>query len=200
MLKSIKQMTIKVTFNKEQDSVSDQESNIKVVVGGKKEPQATIRLEVTKNLNGDLIIREHPMIDIFILPGKSKVVTFPKHGFGDRAYEAQKDTLVELSFKGVLDRNSIQGGMVYGALEAKMMPSEKVSPVQVLLYELESLLKTNKSEFEISQEYEDDIEDRFLEPSDSDSTELGEIPPEEERRKKELDKPYYSYSGFGYVY
>ena len=193
-------MTIKVTFNKEQENSSDQVDNIKVVVGGKKEPQATIRLEVTKNLNGDLIIREHPMIDIFILPAKNKVVTFPKHGFGNRAYEAQRDTLTELSFRGVLDRNSIQGGMVYGALEAKMMTSKQVSPVQVLLYELEGILKTNKDDFEISQAYEEDVDDRFLEPSDSESTEYGEIPPEEERRKKELDKPYYSYSGFGYVY
>ena len=193
-------MTIKVTFNKDRETGPKQDSDIKVVVGGRKEPQATIRLEITKNLNGDLIIKEHPMIDIFVLPGKNKIVTFPKHGFGDRAYEAQKDMLIELSFRGVLDRNSIQGGMVFGALEAKIMPSEQVSPVQVLLYELEGILKSNKSDFQISQEYEEDVEDRFLEPSDEDSTEHGEIPPEEERRKKELDKPYYSYSGFGYVY
>ena len=193
-------MTIKVTFNKDQDTSPAEDANIKVVVGGKKEPQATIRLEITKNLNGDLIVKEQPMIDIFILPGKSKVVTFPKQGFGDRAYEAQKDMLMELSYRGVLDRNSIQGGMVYGALEAKIMSSDKVSPVQVLLYELEGILKTNKSDFDIVQSYEDDVDDRFLEPSDKDSTELGEVPPEEERRKKELDKPYYSYSGFGYVY
>tara|TARA_B100000131_G_C18113013_1_gene610272 strand:+ start:2029 stop:2610 length:582 start_codon:yes stop_codon:yes gene_type:complete len=193
-------MTIKVTFNKDEETTPEQDQNIKVVVGGKKEPQATIRLEITKNLNGDLIIKEHPMIDIFILPGKSKMVTFPKQGFGDRAYEAQKDVLVELSHRGVLDRNSIQGGMVYGALEAKIMSSDQVSPVQVLLYELEGILKTNKSDFQVYQQYEDDVEDRFLEPSDADSTEHGEIPPEEERRKKELDKPYYSYSGFGYVY
>jgi len=193
-------MTIKVTFDKGSETSSEQGADIKVVVGGKKEPQATIRLEITKSLSGDLIIKEHPTIDIFILPNKNKIVTFPKHGFGDRAYEAQKETLVELSYRGVLDRNSIQGGMVYGALEAKILDNEQVSPVQVLLYELEGILRTNKSDFEVSQEYEDDIEDRFLEPSDEDSTEHGEVPPEEERRKKELDKPYYSYSGFGYVY
>ena len=176
------------------------QAGINVVVGGKKEPQATIRLEVSKNMNGDLIVKEHPMIDIYILPKKSKVVTFPKQGFGDQAYAAQRKTLMELVETGVLDRNSIQGGMVYGALEAKMLSSEEVSPVQVLLYELDKIVKTSRSDFDISQEYEEDVEDRFLSPSDEESTEHGEIPPEEERRKREMDKPYYSYSGFGYLY
>ena len=192
-------MPIKVLFNNPV-AAAEPESGINVVVGGRKEPQATIRLNVNKNMNGDLLVQEHPMIDIYILPEKNKIVTFPKQGFGDQAYAAQRDALMELAELGVLDRTSVQGGMVYGSLEAKILVSEEVSPVQVLLYELEKIVKKSKNDFSISQEYEEDVEDRFLDPSDEESTEHGEIPPEEERRKKELDKPYYSYSGFGYVY
>jgi hypothetical protein len=182
------------------EAEAEQKASINVVVGGRKEPQATIRLEVSKNMNGDLIVKEHPMIDIYILPEKNKIVTFPKSGFGDQAYTAQRSTLMELVEGGVLDRNSIQGGMVYGALEAKILTSEEVSPVQVLLYELDRIVKNSKNDFQTAHDYEEDVEDRFLNPSDEESTDYGEIPPEEERRKKEMDKPYYSYSGFGYLY
>jgi hypothetical protein len=192
-------MPIKVLFSTPA-SEAELEPGINVVVGGKKEPQATIRLNVNKNMNGDLLVQEHPMIDIYILPEKNKIVTFPKQGFGDQAYAAQRSALMELAELGVLDRTSVQGGMVYGSLEAKILVSEEVSPVQVLLYELERIVKKSKNDFAISQEYEEDIEDRFLDPSDEESTEHGEIAPEEDRRKKEMDKPYYSYAGYGFVY
>ena len=96
--------------------------------------------------------------------------------------------------------SSIEGGMVYGTLQSRIGENEKLSPVQVILFETERYMKEYRVENQLAKEYEESIEDRFVNPSDEESTEAGEIEPEQMRRKNDIDIPYYSYAGYGYIY
>ena len=69
---------------------------------------------------------------------------------------------------------------MYGSVEAKLLESidEKINPFHVALFLIESFMKEERpyfvDEFEEEEEY-------LLNPSDEDSTELGEIPHEEKK-------------------
>ena len=46
-----------------------------------------------------------------------------------------------------------------------------------------------------------EIEDRFINPDPDESTEYGEIEPEQTRRKhSQSDLPYYTFAGYGYMF
>ncbi len=61
---------------------------------------------------------------------------------------------------------------------------EKVSPIQVVLFETERYMKEYSVENQLAKEYEEAIEDRFTSPTDEESTDSGEIDPEEKRRSQ----------------
>ena len=52
-------------------------------------PQATIALQATKTLDGNILINDHDKMDIIIVPSKSKVVTMPKPYAEDNVYDYQ---------------------------------------------------------------------------------------------------------------
>ena len=53
------------------------------------EPEKTVRLVARKTLDGNIMIMDHDMIDIVIMPGQNKVMTFAKTNQSDVAYETQ---------------------------------------------------------------------------------------------------------------
>ena len=164
-------------------------------------PQATIELAVKKTLAGNLLINDHDKMDIIIVPSESKIVTMPKPYAGDNIYEYQRELMDSLFRGGVVEYGTIQGGVNFGMLEGQMGKSDKVDSVQVALFEIEKYItKTMRDDFK-AEEYDKNIEDRFTNPDPEETTELGEIRPEE-------DEPYrqsqyadaYTFTGFGYLY
>jgi hypothetical protein len=164
-------------------------------------PQATIELQVRKTLSGNLLINDHDKMDIIIVPSENKIVTMPKPYAGDNIYEYQRELMDSLFRGGVIKYDSIQGGINFGMLEGLFGESSEVDPVQVALYEIEKYIMKSTGEDAKAEEYDKNIEDRFTDPSDADSTELGEITPEEDEpyRQSQLDGNY-TFTGFGYLY
>jgi hypothetical protein len=104
---------------------------------------------------------------------------------------------------GVINHESIQGGVRFGVLEAFYnADNDKIDPVQVALLEIEKYIKKTLGEDIKAEEYDKNIEDRFTDPSDDESTEYGEIKPEEEEpyRQSQIQDPAYTFVGYGYLY
>ena len=164
---------------------------------------ATVELQVSKTMGGNLLITDHEKIDILIVPEQSKISTMPKLYVGDDVYEYQRDLLDSLFHGGVIDPDRVQGGVRFGVLEAFMAePVEDVDPVQIALLEIEKYIKKTLGEEIKADEYDKNIEDRFTDPDEKESTEYGEIKPEEEEpyRQSQVQDPEYTFVGQGYLY
>ena len=193
---------VKVSLPDADEGMVEKEPEIKVTYDPKapEQPDAVISLKMSKNVDGSFIIKDHDYFDIFLVPEKKRIVTVPKMGVGEGVYQHQKSYLDALMRRGALVTDSIEGGMVHGTLQSRLGESDKLSPLQVALYETERYMKEYRVENQLAKEYEESIEDRFVNPTDEESTEAGEIDPEQDRRKQDIDMPYYSYAGYGYMY
>ena len=151
---------------------------IKITVGG---PQATIKLNARKTLEGDLLIADHDIIDIALVPSAGRIITFPKSDSVKDPYGVQTRFFNFLANKGIIYRDSVQGGNAFGSLEALIPPSEKVNGLQAALYVISQFIVDEEDARVTAEEYEKDLEKYFTEPTDRDSTELGEVPQEAEK-------------------
>ena len=95
------------------------------------EPQVTIELNARKSLDGNIMIFDHEDVDIVLMPKEKKVISFAKDSMTDRVYGAQDRLYKFLRKRGVIDLASVQGGNIYGSMEAKLLESvdERVSPI-----------------------------------------------------------------------
>jgi hypothetical protein len=170
-----------------------------------KPPQATVELQIRKTLGGNLLIMDHDKMNIVVSPSAKTVSVIPKMYSGDNSniYSYQRDLIQSLEEGGVVSHNMIQGGLKFGVLEAKIEESgEGIDSIQVALLEIEKYIKKSLGEEIKSAQYDKDIEDRFTDPEDSETTELGEVTPTEETpygRASTYDIPY-SFVGYGYLY
>tara|TARA_R110000824_G_scaffold76889_4_gene194732 strand:+ start:3912 stop:4466 length:555 start_codon:yes stop_codon:yes gene_type:complete len=139
--------------------------------------QASMALNVRKSLDGNIMIFDHEEIDIVVMPSKNKVVAFPKDLMSDTVYEAQDRLFFYLAKNGVVTAESIQGGNVYGSLEATVATplEESVDQSQVAVFSIGKFILEEKPFFKTYKEYEEDIEDGLTNPDDEDSTELGDV-------------------------
>ena len=81
-------MPIKITINKAAAGGADVEEVAEV--------QATVRLKAHKTLDGNILIKDHDMMDIVVIPSENKVMTLPKFGLGEEVYHYQKFLLDSL--------------------------------------------------------------------------------------------------------
>ena len=170
-----------------------------------REIQATIELRMRKTLDGNILIADHQKMDIMIVPSSATVVAIPKPHAGDNVYEYQRELMQSLFEGGAIMFDKIQATAQFGVLEAGFAAEaadEEVDPIQVVLYEIEKFIKRTTGEDLGAETYDKNIEDRFTDPSDEDSTELGEIKPEEDEpyRQSAGGNNTYAYAGYGYLY
>tara|TARA_R100000008_G_C3457365_1_gene102382 strand:- start:24 stop:569 length:546 start_codon:yes stop_codon:yes gene_type:complete len=155
---------------------------------------AKLKLKARKTLDGNILILDHPEIDIVLSPKNKKVLAFSKAQYGDHVYATQSRLFEHLMKDGVVEPSSIHGGNVYGSLEGLMLMSEQphmADPLQMTLYSIVSFLLEEKPYFLANRKYELEVEKELLEPDEQDSTELGEVP--HEPRKGSA----HQYSGMG---
>lgn len=154
---------------------------IKVTIGSK--IQETISLNARKTLDGNIMIFDHEDVDIVLMPTESKIISFAKDMFSDKVYEAQDRLFKYLRSKGVVAFESVQGGNVYGSMEAAILTSinEDVDPVQATLYSVSKFIDEEKPYFRTRGDHEEDEMDYLLEPDEEHSTELGEFPHSEKQ-------------------
>lgn len=167
-------MPIKITLNKKAAGGADIEEV--------EAPQATVKLKARKSLEGNIIISDHQLMDLVVVPAKNKVLIVPRPGFGQETYYKQKDFYNSLSRRGVFS-GPLEGGTVHGVYEAKLGVSEDLSSIQVALLEIERYFKQEAVEEGFGEDYDSELEDKFINPDDKESTEYGEVEPEEETRK-----------------
>lgn len=175
---------------------------INIIRGAKDQEPTTKQIsfrEARKAVNGDFLIFDHDLIDIVVSREKSRLSTFPKTNITEECYHAQKDLLESLAALGVLDRGSIKSGAVHSSLEADILSSseETVSGFQITLLEVFNFLQEEEPNMKSREMYKDELQNFFLDPSEEDSTELGEVPHKE--KKGSLDHQARPY-GYQYMY
>ena len=178
-------MTIKIQFNKKDNPPK---------------PQAQIALGIKKTVDGNILISNHEYIDIMIDPKNMKIITMPKFDVERDTYEYQKDLLNFLFKKGLLAPDDAQAGSRFGVVEAPLPSSDDVNPIQALLFQIEKYISLSNSSELKAEEYDENIEDNFTDPPDSETTALGQVPPYQDNPDADQVNTQYAFAGYGYLY
>ena len=155
------------------------------------------KLNIRRALNGDLMIFDHNDIDIIILTEKKKIVAFAKDMMSDVVYGAENRLFNHLRKQGIIAYDSIQGGNVYGSMEGLMLEmkgDKQPESIDYVLYQISEWMNVEKPYFEAGDAHDEMMDDHLLNPGDEFSTELGEVPHEEEKggiRQKGMFSPYH---------
>jgi|TARA_R110002012_G_scaffold142656_2_gene300743 hypothetical protein len=164
--------------------------------------QASITLQVKKTLDGNLLINDHKYLDIVISPKENKIITIPKPNVEKDVYDYQKDLMYDLFKGGVTDASAPRGGPVFGMVETTYPAEGDVDTLQAVMYRISEYIKQIADAEQVSEEYDENIEDRFTDPNAKDSTAYGEIPPYQDTPEGRADSadPTYTFAGYGYYY
>jgi len=150
-------------------------------------------LNARESLDGNLMIYDHKDIDIVLMQEQKKIVAFAKDMLTDSVYGAESRLFEFLRKKGIVAYDSIQGGNIYGSMEAKILDSKKYDSVKSALLNIAEWFKEEKPSMEYEEEHDEMMDDALLNPDDEHATELGEVPHEEEKGsilQKNLFAPY----------
>lgn len=174
--------------------------SITVYIGKEAEKtRLTLELKAKRSLDGNILIFDHHEMDIVVMPDKNKVVTFAKKDFSDTVYESQSRLFNFLKSRGIVNYETIRGGSVYGSLEGTISESkeENINVVDYTIYGIYKFLKEEKPYYDYIDDYEQMLDDYYTNPTDGDSTELGEVPHSDE---KGALKPGYNYEPYWMSY
>ena len=142
-----------------------------------------INLKARRTIDGNILILDHEDMDIVLMPKEKKVLALAKDAMTDKVYNSQDRLYKFLSKKGVINISSIQGGNVYGSLEAQLLESsdDNINSIEVLLYSIGKFITEERPYFQSELEREQNEIDLLTDPDAEDSTELGEVPQEERK-------------------
>jgi hypothetical protein len=152
------------------------------------------KLDIKRSLSGQIMVFNHIDMDIVLDEKKGKITAYTKKDFGELVYKSQNRLFDFLFRKGVIFPESIKGSNVFGSIEASYPKEERVDNLtEVVLYNIAGFIDTESSYIK-SFEYVDDAEEeRVLDPSAKDSTELGEVPQEDKKGTLNPGYPGYYY-------
>jgi hypothetical protein len=174
---------IKVTI-KDEDPQPDQALSQEESPEEQEKPKITfpVKLKVRRTLDANLIVSDHPDIDIVIMPEKMRIISFAKDNFDDHIYHTQDRLMKYLFKKGAIIFDSIGGGNVYGSLEAKLVKPVQEMPIDnLMLMLIGKWIDKEKPSFIYQKAIDDIYTDRITEPDEKDSTELGDVPAAKEK-------------------
>ena len=162
-------MAIKIKVKDDSmEGIGDQEKEV---------PKTKVRLDIRKTLDGNFIIQDHPYIDIIISPSKSKILALSTIAMDDKVYYTQNKYFDFLYKRGVIDPASIQAGNIYASMEAAIpQTTEKVDPVEVIIFSTALFMDKERPSFEYEKAMRKMQDDYLTDPSEEDTTELGEVP------------------------
>jgi len=167
---------------------------------------AIVNLKARRVMNGNVLILDHPDMDIVVSPSKNKVFTMPKEQYGDHIYATQSRLFDHLSKKGVVDASTIRSGNIFGSLEGDFLvveenQKETINASQVAIYSIAKFLQKEAPLYRGYKEYEEDFENSLVEPTDDETTRLGKVPHE---RRQGTNNTYpgstAAYGLVGYYY
>ena len=159
---------------------------VRVIIGDQEEEKtspvaAKIELVIRRTMDGDYMIMDHEEVDIIIMPKKMKIAAFPKDLMSDAIYGTENRLFKFLSNKGLIEIGSVQAGSIYGSLEARLLKSDNFDTVKMTIINLQKWMDEERPYFEFVDKLEDMVVDRFVDPNDEESTELGEIPHDQKK-------------------
>ena len=137
---------------------------------------STVELQIRRSINGDYYITDHSDIDIVILKEKKKILVIAKDLMSELVYGAQDRLFKYLTRKGLVSPESIQGGSVYGSMEGLLLDSEELDPIKMAIINISKWIDEERPYFEFMDEFEEMDTERYTDPEEEDSTELGEVP------------------------
>jgi hypothetical protein len=153
-------------------------------------PIMEIELNARRTMDGDVMVFDHADIDIIIMPNKGKILSLPKDLMTEVVYGAENRLTSYLSKRGIIDPASIQGGNVYGSLEATLLQPINL---KLILLNVSKWVDSERPYFEFVDNFEETVDEYYTDPSDEDSTELGEVPHEV---SKGTLQPGYNYGPY----
>jgi hypothetical protein len=165
-----------------------------------KPPQAQVRLEIRKTLDGNLLISDHPYIDIVVSPEKNKIITFPKPDAEKETYDYQREFMDYMFAGGIIEISAPQGGIRFGMIEAQYAPTSQVNTLQAVLYRISEFVEKAQGEDIVADRYNQNIEDNFTDPPKDETTAYGQVPPYQDTPAGQQNSPLYSFAGYGYLY
>jgi hypothetical protein len=150
--------------------------NIVIKLGN--QPDMTIRLDARRTLDGNLLIQDHPYMDIVISPKTKKILALSKVLMDDRSYFTQNRFFDYLYKRGVIDASTIQASNIYASLEATIPEAQPdgPDPIEVILFCMFKYFREQQPSWKREEELKHDQEEHLLNPDSEDSTELGEVP------------------------
>ena len=166
-------------------------------------PNIMVRLDIRRTLDNNLIIADHPDIDIVILPSKNKIIAMAKKLNSGVVYGAQNRLFEFLQERGVIDPATVQGGSIYASLEAQIPVAPDMPTIKIAVLNIAKWLESEAPAIEFQEDYEDEVVNDYTDPDKEYSTELGEVPQAAEKgsiRPSLLRGPYglslYNYYGY----
>jgi len=203
-------MSVKVKIASEEAAVEEEtNSPVKIRIKQIDQPdepsEPTIKIEIIDKeriefelqaksaVNGDLMIFAHRDIDIVLNQNGRKVTAFAKEMNSDFVYGAESRLFEFLRKKGVLEFDSIQGGSIYGSMEGKLMDAKEHDVNKITLLAIHEWMKDEEPYIKRLKGHDEDVKDHMVEPDGEYSTELGEVPHEDQKgsiRQRNLFAPY----------
>ena len=133
-------------------------------------------LNARESLDGNIMIFDHTEIDIVLMQEEKKIVAFAKHMLTDNVYGAESRMFEFLRKKGIVAYDSIQGGNIYGSMEAKVLDSKKFNSMKSALVNIAEWFKEETPMSSSMEAHDEMMDDALLNPDDEHATELGEVP------------------------
>tara|TARA_R110000824_G_scaffold132009_1_gene294296 strand:- start:313 stop:861 length:549 start_codon:yes stop_codon:yes gene_type:complete len=153
-----------------------------------------VSLAIRKTVDDNLLIFDHPEIDISVIPEKKKIVVFPKERISDKVYDIQNRFFKVLFDKGVITQDSVQGGSIYGSMEATYPESTTVDVLQMILLVISGFIQEELKFVNFDKDVEEEYEESLVDPDADESTDIGEVP---QSSQKGSIRPGYIYSPYG---
>lgn len=170
----------------------------------------TIKLNMRRTLAGDLMIMDHRLINIYIKPVEHKIMSIPKEEYNDVTYGLQRDFFKHLVNKGIIDKEDIEGGTVYGSLQAIYKDSTNVnqSTLQLVIFAIYKWLEGEKPSQEFNMELFKKNLSQITDPDKVESTDPEDIADLEKeygldrRASRQLynTNNVFPYGGLGYYF
>ena len=157
----------------------------------------SVELKLRRSMNGDYYISDHSDIDIIIMKEKKKILVIAKDLMSELVYGAQDRLFKFLISHGLVVPDSVQGGSVYGSMEGELLASDQLDPIKMAIINISKWIDEERPYFEFMDKFEEMESDRFTEPDEEESTELGEVPHEEQ---KGALRPGYNYGPYWMSY
>lgn len=189
-------MSISIEIKSNTEVEAPKEDVVKIEVVEKDEIEGKLKLRSA--INGDLMIMDHKDIDIVVSQNDKKIVAFAKDTLSDLVYGAESRLLEYLRKQGVIQIDSIQGGNIYGSLEAKLHEGDKV--VEIALLKISDWMETEEPSMAGRTAYDNMEDEHLISPDGEYSTELGDVPQEENKGSIHYNSIFSPYAYGRYTY